>query len=119
MVFTTITGVQVKLTQSVEVPPRYGGQDVTVTAPAQAVFPGVTGNISANALLTTCCNDQVTVSNPEPFTGGVDPQVVHSVSQADLARVRNAFYAQLQQMARQTLQKKFSRNHGATVQPTP
>src|SRR5713226_3398600 len=118
MVFTTITGVQVKLTQSVEVPPRYGGQDVTVTAPAQAVFPGVTGNISANALLTTCCNDQVTVSNPEPFTGGVDPQVVHSVSQADLDRVRNALYAQLQQLAGQQLQKKFAANEVEAVQPT-
>jgi len=118
MVFTTITGVQVKLTQSVEVPPRYGGQDVTVTAPAQAVFPGVTGNISANALLTTCCNDQVTVSNPEPFTGGVDPQVVHSVSQADLDGVRNALYAQLQQLAGQQLQKKFAANEVEAVQPT-
>lgn len=118
MVFTTITGVQVKLTQSVEVPPRYGGQGVTVTAPAQAVFPGVTGNIPANALLTTCCNDQVTVSNPEPFTGGVDPQVVHIVSQADLDGVRNALYAQLQQLAGQQLQKKFAANEVEAVQPT-
>ncbi len=118
MVFTTITGVQVKLTQSVEVPPRYGEQDVTVTAPAQAVFPGVTGNISANALDTTCCNNQVTVSNPQPFTGGVDPQVVHSVSQADLDGVRNALYAQLQQLAGQQLQKKFAANEVEAVQPT-
>src|SRR5262249_931822 len=99
MVFTTITGVQVKLTQPVQVQPRSGGQDGTVRAQARAVFPGVTGNISANALFTTCCNDQVTVSNPEPFTGGVDPQVVHIVSQADLDGVRNALYTQLQQLA--------------------
>jgi len=117
-VFTTITGVQVKLTQSVEVPPRYGEQDVTVTGLAQAVFPGVTGNISANALLTTCCNDQVTVSNPEPFTGGVDPQVVHAVAQADLDGVRNALYAQLQRLAGQQLQKKFAANEVEAVQPT-
>src|SRR5258708_19886127 len=108
MVFTTITGVQVKLTQSVEVPPRYGGQDVTVTAPAQAVFPGVTGNISANALLTTCCNDQVTVSNPEPFTGGVDPQVGHIVSQPPLDGVGKVLNSQPHQPPRPQLQKKFS-----------
>src|SRR5258708_33042235 len=118
MVFTTITGVQVKLTQSVEVPPRYGGQDVTVTAPAQAVFPGVTGNISANALLTTCCNDQVTVSNPEPFTGGLDPQDVHSVSQADLDRGRNALYAQIQQRAWQQRGKKIATYEREAIAPT-
>jgi serine/threonine protein kinase len=117
IVFTTTTGVEVKLTQSVEVPPRKGGQDGTASAPAAAAFAGVTGNIATNALNTTCCGGQVTVSNPQPFTGGVDPRVAHVVTQADLDGVRNALIAQLQRQALQQLQKEFAANEVEAAQP--
>jgi serine/threonine protein kinase len=117
IVFTSTTGVEVKLMQSVEVPPRSGGQDGTVSALAVAVFAGVTGNIATNALNTTCCSAQVTVSNPEPFTGGVDPHVVHIVTQADLDGVRNALIVQLQRQALQQLQKQFVTNEVEIAQP--
>ncbi len=118
IVFTTNTGVQIKLTQTVVVPPHSGGQDGMVSASAVAVFPGVTGNIAANALNTTCCGGQVTVSNPEPFTGGVDPHIVHVVTQADLDGVRSALFAQLQRQALQQLQKQFAANEVEAAQPS-
>jgi serine/threonine protein kinase len=116
-VFTSTTGVEVQLTQSVEVPPRSGGQDGTVSAPAVAVFAGVTGNIAANTLNTICCRAQVTVSNQEPFSGGIDPRVVHIVTQADLDGVTNALIGQLQQQALQQLQKQFTTNEVEVAQP--
>lgn len=118
MVFTTTTGVQVKLTQSVQVPPRSDGQDGTISAPAVAVFPGVTGNIPANALNTTCCGGQVNISNPAPFTGGVDPQLMHVVTQADLDGVKNTLYAQLRGQVLRQLQKQLATNEVEAVQPT-
>ena len=117
IVFTTTMGLQVKLTQSVQVPPRSDGQDGTVSASAVAVFPGVTGNIAANALNTTCCNGQVIVSNPTPFTGGVDPRLVHVVTQADLDGVKNALYVQLRGQALQQLQKGLAISEVVAAQP--
>jgi len=118
IIFTTTTGVQVKLTQPVEVPPHKNRQDGTVTGPAVAVFPGVSGNIPANTLDTTCCNDQVVVSNPDPFAGGVDPRVVHVVTQAELDGVSNELHTQLQQRALQQLQRQFAANEVEDAQPT-
>jgi serine/threonine protein kinase len=109
-VFTTKAGVEVKLTQSIVVPPRNEGQDGTIFAPAVAVFAGVTGNIAANALYTMCCNNQVTVSDPQPFSGGVDSHVVHIVTQTDIDSVKNVLYAQLQKKALVQLQKQFASN---------
>ncbi len=103
--------------QLVEVPPRSGGQDGTVSALAVAVLAGVTGNIAPNALSTTCCNTQVSVSNPAPFTGGVDPRVVRIVTQADLDSVKNALIVQLQRQALQQLQKQFATNEVEVAQP--
>ena len=117
-VFTTTTAIQVKLTQSVQVPPRSDGQDGTISASAVAVFPGVSGNIAANALNTTCCGDQVTISNPAPFTGGADSQLVHVVTQADLDRVKNTLYAQLRGQVLHQLQKQLATNEVEAVQPT-
>ncbi len=117
IVFTTTTGVEVKLTQSVKVPRRNDGQDGMVSASAVAVFAGVTGNIAANALNSSCCGGHVTVSNPQPFSGGVDPRVVHVVMQADLDNVRNALFVQLQRQALQQLQKQFATNEVEAGQP--
>jgi serine/threonine protein kinase len=118
IILTTTTGVAIKLTQSVKVPPHNGGQDGTVFASAVAVSPGMIGNIAANALNTACCNDQVTVTNPQPFTGGVDPRLVHVVTQADLDGVRNALSQQLQRQALQQLRKQLAAHEVEAAQPT-
>jgi serine/threonine protein kinase len=117
IVFTTSAGVEIKLTKSIVVPPRNEGQDGSISASAVAVFPGVTGNIAANALNTKCCNNQLTVSNPQPFSGGVDPNVVHIVTQADIDGVRNALLAQLQRQALLQLQKQFAAGEVEAGQP--
>ena len=118
MVFTTDGGVEVTLTQPIVVPPRKGEQDGTISVSAMAVFPGETGNIPANALNTTCCNNQLTISNPQPFSGGVDPHVVHIVTQADIDVVRNAVLTQLQNQALSQLQRQFGTNEVEAGQPT-
>src|SRR5437660_3745774 len=117
VVLTTGARVEVKLTKSIVVPPRNKGQDGTISSAAVAVYPGVTGNIAANALNTMCCNNQLTVSNPQPFSGGVDPHVVHIVTQADIDSVRNALLAQLQRQALLQLQKQFAANEVEAGQP--
>ncbi len=118
IVFTTGAGVEVKLTKSIVVPPRNEGQDGTISSSAVAVYPGVTGNIAANALNTICCNNRLIVSNPQPFSGGVDPHVVHIVTQADIDSVRNSLLAQLQRQALLQLQKQFAANEVEAGQPT-
>ncbi len=115
--FTTNTGVQVKLTQPVVVPPRSDGKDGSVSAPAVAVLPGAAGNIAANVLNTSCCDGNVTVSNQQPFSGGVDSRLVHVVSQADLDAVRNALVAQLRQQVLPQLQKLIATNEVEAAQP--
>ena len=116
--FTTDAGVEVKILQSIVVPGRHDGQDGTISASAVAVFPGVTGNIGANALNTMCCKNQLTVSNPQPFSGGLDPHVVHIVTQADIDSVKNALLAQLQRQALSQLQKQLATNEVEAGQPT-
>jgi hypothetical protein len=117
IVFTTSTGVAIKLTQSVVVHPRNEGQDGTVSASAVAVVAGVTGNITANALNTICCSNHLIVRNPQSFAGGVDSRVQHIVTQADIDSVRNALVGQLQGQALQQLQKQFSANEVEAEQP--
>jgi hypothetical protein len=117
MQFTTGTGIQVMLTQSVTVPPMSNGTNGTIFASAVASVPGTTGNIAANALNTTCCESQVTVSNPQPFTGGVDPHAVHIVIQADLDGVRNALSQGLQREALQKIQGQIAANEVAIASP--
>ncbi len=118
IVFTTDTGVEVKLMQSIVVPRHNDGQDGTISASAMAVFPGVIGNIDANALNTMCCNNQLTVSNPQPFSGGLDPHVVHIVTQADIDYAKNALLAELQKQALSQIQKQLATNEVEAGQPT-
>ena len=117
IIFTTDSGIQITVTQSVDVPARHDGQDGTATASAQAVQPGTSGNIAPNTLNTSCCNGQVTVSNSEAFTGGVDPQAVHVITQADLDGVKNALSKQLQQQALQQLQNQMVAGEVTVNQP--
>ena len=112
MIFTTTSGVQIRLTQSVAVPP-----DGSVSASAIAVSSGIAGNIPSQALATLCCRAGVIVSNPQPFTGGVDARLVHVVAQADLDRVRDAFSRGLQQQAAQQMQKQLQANEVIVGKP--
>src|SRR5205823_3473623 len=66
----------------------------------------------------SCCGGRVSVSNQEPFTGGVDASVVHVVTQADLNGVKNALSAKLQQQALQQLQKQLQANEVLAGKPT-
>ncbi len=116
--FTTGDGVQIMVTQSVDVPARHNGQDGTATAFAQAVQPGTAGNIQANALNTNCCNGEVLVSNPASFTGGTDSQQVHVVAQADIDSATNALSGQLQQQALQQLQSQLTAGEQEVGQPS-
>ena len=68
---------------NLQVPAAQDGQNGTASAPAQAVNAGATGNIPAQALATRCCGG-VHVGNPGAFTGGVDAQSFHVLTQADL-----------------------------------
>jgi serine/threonine protein kinase len=112
MIFTTTSGVQIRLTQSVAVPP-----DGSVSASAIAVNPGLAGNIPSQALATLCCHAGVIVSNPQPFSGGVDARLVHVVAQADLDRVRDALSQGLQQQATLQLQKQLQVNEVIASKP--
>ncbi|HEV2580864.1 MAG TPA: hypothetical protein VGT44_08430, partial [Ktedonobacteraceae bacterium] len=115
--FTASNGVVVALAQAVSIPPRSNGQDGAATAPAIALENGANGNIAANELFTTCCNG-LTISNPQPFTGGVDASVVHIVTQADLDNARNALSPGLQQKALQQLQGQLVSGEVEAGKPT-
>jgi hypothetical protein len=116
--FTTSSGIQIQLTQTVVVPPRQDGQDGTISASAVAVSAGANGNVAASVLNTSCCGGRVSVSNPAPFTGGVDASVVHTVAQADLDGVKNGFGARLEQQALQQLQKQLDVNEVMAGKPS-
>jgi serine/threonine protein kinase len=103
MQFTASNGVVVAIMQDVAIPPRSNGDDGTATAPAVAAEQGVNGNITADALYTTCCNGLI-ISNPQPFSGGVNESVVHIVAQADLDNASKTLSAGLQRNALQQLQ---------------
>ena len=105
VMFTSTSGVQVQISQSVDVPARQGGRNGTISTSAVAVTSGTPGNIPANTLNTKCCNG-LTVSNPYPFSGGVDAQQVHVVSQADVNSVSGPLSAQLKQQALKQILKQ-------------
>jgi serine/threonine protein kinase len=112
-IFTTASGVQIRLTQSVIMLPG-----ATVSATAVAVNPGMAGNIPAQALATSCCHGDVVVSNLQPFTGGTDARSVHVIAQADFDGVRNALSHVLEQQATQQLQKQLQANEVIAGSPT-
>lgn len=106
-IVTSSSGIQIQLPQSVQVPPQQNGQNGTVSASAVAVIPGQAGDIPAHTTLTTlCCASQVAVTNPQPFSGGMDARMIHIVAQADLDTVRDALVSGLEQQVVQQLQQQ-------------
>ncbi len=116
-VFTGRSGVPVRLTAAVLVPPHQNDQDGTISAPAQALTPGAAGNIPAGDINQACCGHGVQVSNPSAFSGGSDGNVVHVVSQDDLDRVRGMLQPTLQQQVMTRLQAQL--RSGETLAGTP
>jgi len=105
IIFSTTTGIEVETSQPVYVPARQNGEDGTVSAAAVAVYAGSAGNIPANALATKCCGG-IAVSNPYPFSGGVEARQTHVVMQADIDSASNPVISSLeQQVVRQITQK--------------
>lgn len=96
IIFMTTTGIEVETAQAVNVPAKQHGQDGTVSVAALAVYAGSAGNILANALSTTCCNS-ISVSNPYPFSGGIDARQAHVVLQSDIDRVSSLLVSSLEQ----------------------
>jgi serine/threonine protein kinase len=115
--FTTSSGITLQTTQTAQVPAAQDGHNGTLSIPAVAVNPGSAGNISAQTLATTCCNSLL-VTNPKPFSGGVDAQTIHFVLQADLDRVSSLLVPALQRQALKQLQKQLKANEVMAGQPT-
>src|SRR3989440_2534668 len=103
--FTSTSGVRVQISQSVDVPGRQGGRNGTISTSAVALMSGTAGNIPAYTLSTKCCSG-LTVSNPYPFSGGVNAHQVHVVSQADVNGVSGPLSSLLQQQVLKQILKK-------------
>jgi len=106
--FSSSTGVSVQLQQPVDVPAQDNGQPGRVTVMASAVQPGPTGNIAANVLKASCCNNAITIKNPAAFTGGSDPKTTHYVTQSDLDSAQAAITHRLQQKFSLQAQKQIA-----------
>ncbi len=116
-ILTTGSGVRLQLTQNIQVPGRQNGQGGKASAAAIAVSAGVVGNIAAHALDGTCCNNTLSVRNPDPFTGGVDAQTQHTVAQADLDGVAASLAPRLKGQLTTQLQKQLTSDEALAGQP--
>ncbi len=117
LLLTTTSGVSIEITQTIQLPAQRHGQVETQSASAVASTPGAAGNIAANALSGTCCNNQLTYKNSAAFTGGIDAQTQHYVSQADLDGVENTQLAVLKQQIKQQIQGKLANGEVLAAQP--
>ncbi len=104
LVLVDVNNQRFVITQTITVPARQNGQPSKQIAGAIAVVAGVAGNIPAGTLSGICCNNTLVYKNIVAFSGGVDPQVIHTVLQADLDAVQNAQQDKLKQQVLQKLQ---------------
>ncbi len=117
LLLTTASGISVEITQNIQFPAQQHGQVETLSASAIASTPGAAGNITANALSGTCCNNQLTYRNSAAFSGGIDAQTQHYVSQADLNGVENTQLTLLKQQIKQQIQGKLANGEVLATQP--
>lgn len=115
--FSTPSGIQIQLAQNKDIPPHHDGQDGTASVAAVAVAPGAAGNIAAHALDGSCCNNGLTAKNPQAFTGGQDPQDVHTVLQSDLDGVQKTLAPGLEQQLLMQLGKQLAAGEVIAGQP--
>jgi len=117
---TTLTsgsGAQFQTVQNVQIPPRNADQGNRLSVAAIAVAPGVSGDIAPFTLNGPCCANGVIVRNTAAFSGGINPQVVHVVSQADLDGVQSALQNDLLQRIGKQLQQQVGGDEGSVGQP--
>lgn len=116
VIFLTTTGIEVETAQAVNVPAKQHGQEGTVSVAAVAVYAGSTGNIPANALSTMCC-DSISISNPYPFSGGIDARQAHTVIQSDIDRVSSPLVSSLEQQVAKQITTKMHIGEVASTAP--
>ena len=114
---TSSSNIHIQLTQAVSVPPRQDGKDGQVIGIGVAVNEGVSGNIAAHALDNTCCGNGISVKNNDAFSGGVDAQVLHIVTQTDLDNAQNMLQPKLQQQVAQNLQHQLPSDETTAGEP--
>jgi serine/threonine protein kinase len=117
MVFTSVTDVQVQTTAAVSVPPRQQGQNGTATVGAVALVTGTGGNIGANTISTRCCTS-LSVSNPNGFSGGVDPHSAPVITQDDIDHASSALIAQMEGQALRQMVQGLPPGESLTSLPT-
>ncbi len=99
--FFTANNIGFQSLNAATIQPKQSGLVVIIANQA-----GVSGNIAANALSGSCCNNKaLTINNPQAFSGGSDAQTTHFVSQADLDGVSNTQVPLLEQQAKAQLPK--------------
>ena len=104
--FSTGAGVSIQLQQSVNIHAHDNGHPGRATGLANVVQPGAAGNIPANIVKATCCNNAVTIKNPAAFVGGTDAKTTHYVTQADLDGVQATISPRLQRQLSVQTQKR-------------
>ena len=99
---STAGGIAFTTTQTVTVPkPTVSGTRIThgtASAPVQAVTPGLAGNVGAGTIVrlpSDLVAAQVSVSNPQPTTGGTHT-VTQVIQQSDIDGAESALMATLQ-----------------------
>ncbi len=90
---TSTNGIQVIADRNVTIPsanPNTGAPG-QASVSAHAVSPGANGNIAAGSINGSCClaGGFITVTNVNPFTGGVNAVDYHFLQQADITSVTN------------------------------
>ncbi len=114
---TSGSGAQFQTVQNIQIPPRNAQQGNHVSVGVIAVVPGVSGNIAPFSLNGSCCTNGVTARNTAAFSGGINSQIVHVISQADLDGVQSALLSSLQQQIGKQLQKQVIGNEASVGKP--
>ncbi len=114
---TSASGVQFQTVQDIQIPPRESAQGNRLSVAAIAVASGISGNIPPFTLNGPCCANGITARNTAAFSGGIDPQVIHVISQPDLDGVQNALLSGLQQQIGKQLQKQIRSNEASVGKP--
>ncbi len=81
-------GVVVVTLQNATVPaatPTTPPTEGTVSAPAEAVSAGVSGNIAAQDINQVCCGGAILAQNLDAFSGGLDARIVPVLTQGDMS----------------------------------
>ncbi len=107
------TRLQVETDRDVTIPAANSVTPGKAETPAHVVQAGTIGNsIAANNLRQHCCsNDQsILVDNPEPFSGGQDPQQYTVVRQRDIDGAAKSLQSLLMLTVPSLLQAKASSN---------